>query len=249
MNLISEIHGKSSERTVSNAVAGYVVPITALGLSSLFDTMKKKKAKKNEPIVDLEGEIWEPVVGYEGLYEVSNKGRVKSLRYGGRDRVSIMKVNFSYNYPTIMLCKNAVRKVFLVHRLEYEAFNGKLPEFKFMGKGNGDKMFVINHLDENKHNNCLENLELTNQKENNNYGTRVQRMADSQRNRHGSKKVYQFTFDGKLVKIWPSTAECGRNGYNEGHVAACCRGVKVGTYRNVYKGFIWSYTNEFKIIM
>jgi thiamine transporter ThiT len=55
MNLISEIHGKSSERTVSNAVAGYVVPITALGLSSLFDTMKKKKANLSHNLPSYEG--------------------------------------------------------------------------------------------------------------------------------------------------------------------------------------------------
>jgi hypothetical protein len=147
----------------------------------------------------------------------------------------------------VHLCKNKKVSPKLVHRLVYEAFNGRLPKFeKHVG---GDKMFVINHLDENKYNNCLENLELTTQARNNVYGTRVQRMADSQRNKKNSKKVYQFTLDGVLVRIWPSTAECGRNGFNEGHVASCCRGVKVGTYHNVYKGFIWSYTNNCKIIM
>lgn len=60
-----------------------------------------------------------------------------------------------------------------------------------------------------------------------------------------SKKVYQYTLDGTLVKIWPSTQECARNGYNQGEVATCCRGGiwKNGKWikRKSYKGYIWSY--------
>lgn len=247
MTIQSKTYDKSSGRTYSDVVAGYDVPFSALDLSLSFDTMEKQSTIEN-----LEGEIWKPILDYEGLYEVSNKGRVKSLNYGGKKgkvRLLIPCNNKKCLYLGVLLHNGKTRKRKTVHRLVYEAFNGRLPEFKYMGKGNGDKMFVINHLDENKYNNCLENLELTTMAKNNNYGTRTQRMADSQRNHHGSKKVYQFTLDGKLVRIWPSTAECGRNGFNEGHVASCCRGVKVGTYHNVYKGFIWSYTNNCKIIM
>ena len=56
------------------------------------------------------------------------------------------------------------------------------------------------------------------------------------RNDKRSKKVLQFTLDGEFVREWPSTAECGRNGYNEGHVAACCRGEEKS-----HKGFVWMY--------
>lgn len=52
------------------------------------------------------------------------------------------------------------------------------------------------------------------------------------------KKVYQYKLDGELVKVWNSTAECGRNGFNEGHVAACCRG-EYG--HKTHKGYKWSY--------
>ena len=52
-----------------------------------------------------------------------------------------------------------------------------------------------------------------------------------------SKKVYQYSLDGELIKIWSSTADCGRNGYNQGNVSSCCLGdIKQ------YKGFIWTYT-------
>lgn len=237
MTIQSKTYGKSSGRTHSDVVAGYDVPFSALDLSLSFDTMETKSTIEN-----LEGEIWKPILDYEGLYEVSNKGRVKSLI----GKIRILSQNKA-NYLMVHLCKRKTISNKLVHRLVYEAFHGRLP--KFDRHAGGDKMFVINHLDENKYNNCLENLELTTQARNNVYGTRVQRMANAQRNKKNSKKVYQFTLDGVLVRIWPSTAECGRNGFNEGHVASCCRGVKVGTYHNVYKGFIWSYTNNCKIIM
>lgn len=51
-----------------------------------------------------------------------------------------------------------------------------------------------------------------------------------------SKSVYQYTLDGDLVKIWDSTAECGRNGFHNGHVGACCLGKE-----KTYKGYRWSY--------
>ena len=245
MTIQSKTYGKSSGRTYSDVVAGYDVPFSALDLSLSFDTMETKSTIEN-----LEGEIWKPILDYEGLYEVSNKGRVKSLNYGGRKGyVRLMKPTKWKEgcYLGILLHDGKTRKRKAIHRLVYEAFNGRLP--KYDRHAGADKMFVINHLDENKYNNCLENLELTTQRGNNSHGTRVQRAADAQRNKHGSKKVYQFTLDGVLVRIWPSTAECGRNGFNEGQVASCCRGVKVGTYHNVYKGFIWSYTNNCKIMM
>ena len=54
-----------------------------------------------------------------------------------------------------------------------------------------------------------------------------------------SKTVYQYTVDGEFIQEWPSTAECGRNGVNQGHVASCCRGDK-----RQFKGYLWSYTKK-----
>lgn len=74
MTIQSKTYGKSSGRTYSDVVAGYDVPITALDLSFSSDTMETKSTIEN-----LEGEIWKDIKNYEGLYKISNHGRVKSL--------------------------------------------------------------------------------------------------------------------------------------------------------------------------
>ena len=159
-------------------------------------------------------EYWKPVVGYEGLYEVSNLGRVKSLKFG-KERILKPQKDTS-GYLCVTLCKNNNQCQFKVHRLVAEAF---IP--------NPNNLPQINHKDECKTNNIVSNLEWCDRKYNVNYGTRTEKC---------SKKVYQYTLDGKFVKEWKSTAECGRNGYNYGNVAACCRG-KLKKYKN----FIWKY--------
>lgn len=102
-------------------------------------------------------EYFKPVVGYEGLYEVSNLGRVKSLYLKGKRRDKIMhpQANIKYTYLQITLRKNGVRKKFPVHRLVAKAFIPPIP----------DKPFV-NHIDCNKQNNNVENLEWCNNQEN-----------------------------------------------------------------------------------
>lgn len=52
-----------------------------------------------------------------------------------------------------------------------------------------------------------------------------------------TKQVFQYTLDGELVAVWPSTMECGRNGFDHGHVVDCCKGK-----RKTHKGYRWSYT-------
>ena len=115
-------------------------------------------------------EIWKPVVGYEGLYEVSNTGQVRSLDkydsinrfYEGRilklfaDRLGYLKVGLSSNGKT---------KKYLVHRLVAEAF---IP--------NPNNFPIINHKDENPSNDNVDNLEWCNAKYNSNYGTRNDRI-------------------------------------------------------------------------
>ena len=110
-------------------------------------------------------EIWRPVVGYEGLYELSSYGRVRSLdRYDNRNRFRkghIMKQSYcSKGYLTIDLCLNGKVKKCLVHRLVAEAF---LP--------NPDNLPQVNHKNEVKSDNCVDNLEWCDAKYNLNYGT------------------------------------------------------------------------------
>ena len=168
-------------------------------------------------------EIWKDKKDYEEHYQVSNCGRVKSIKFG-KERI-LKPVPNSFGYLFVNLCKDGKVKAFTVHRLVAEAF-----------LDNPNNLSQVNHKDENKLNNSVENLEWCDAKYNVNYGTAIERRSKTRTNGIFSKKVYQYTLDGEFGREWPSTKECGRNGYNQGHVAACCRGVQ-----NKHKGFKWSY--------
>lgn len=165
-------------------------------------------------------EIWK-IHELTGLV-VSNKGRVitcrgKHITYGS-DRGNGYK------------CICFKKKSYSVHRLVAETFIE-----------NPNNYPCVNHKDEDKTNNSVGNLEWCNHRYNVNYGTARQRMIEKQRNDpNQSKTVYQYTKQGVLVKEWASTQECGRNGFDQGHVASCCRGEL-----KTHKGFIWSY--EYRI--
>ena len=94
-------------------------------------------------------EEWKDIKGYEGIYQISNKGRVKSLNYKRTGKEKILKLSSDTNgYKKITLFKNSKRKTYSIHKLVAEAF---LP--------NPDNLPVVNHKDENKLNNNVENLE------------------------------------------------------------------------------------------
>lgn len=179
-------------------------------------------------------EIWKDKKDYEGLYMVSNWSRVKSFDRWVKGRNGSVRfckgrilkpVPNSFGYLLVKLCKDGKVKAFAVHRLVAEAF---LP--------NPHNYPCVNHKDENKQNNNVSNLEWCSAQYNNTYGTRIERVAEKTTNGKCSKPVLQYTIDGEFVREWKSTAECGRNGFNQGAVAACCLG-KLKTY----KGFIWKY--------
>lgn len=127
-------------------------------------------------------EEWRPVVGYEGFYEVSNTGKVRSLDRCVQQRNMYKEVTHIYRgrelklkkhrdgYLVATLCKGKTMKCFQVHRIVASAF---IP--------NPDRLPQINHKDENKQNNNVNNLEWCTSKYNNNYGTRSQRMAITQK--------------------------------------------------------------------
>ena len=166
-------------------------------------------------------EIWKPVVGYEGHYQVSNFGRVKSIKFG--KEIILKPKKDKYGYLHVNLYKNNKRKDFLVHRLVAEAF---IP--------NSDNLPLVNHKDENPSNNFVDNLEYCTNKYNLNYGTAQQRKSHKL-----SKPVCQYTLDNELIKIWSSLTECkNKEGFNIGHIYECCRGI-----RKTHRGFKWSYFN------
>jgi hypothetical protein len=201
----------------------------------LYQQAQDNHKKRKKMVRNLENEIWKPVVGFEGKYMVSNMGRVKSLSYQrtGEERL-LSQVCMSGNYLGVSLWKNNKGKRFMEHRLVYETFHGYLPKFVVTMKG--DERMEVNHINEIKTDNRLENLELITCTQNNNHGTHKQRIAKS-----NSKKVYQYTMDGNFVKEWDSTKSCAEYGFNQSAVSACCRNTYCHRERNDYKKYIWSF--------
>lgn len=179
-------------------------------------------------------EQWRPVNGYEGLYEVSSLGRVKSLNYNHTGREKILKSGKHRDgYLQVDLCKNGKRKMFRVHRLVAEAF---LP--------NHEGLPEVNHRNEDKTNNCVSNLEWCSSKYNTNYGSRNKKIAASMTNNPAfSKPVEASKYpDFREIELrFLSAAEAERNGYNKGGVAACCRGCFNYEGNNKYKNLYWRY--------
>ena len=171
-------------------------------------------------------EVWRDVKGYEGLYQVSNMGRVKSLgrkdRFGRVIKERVLEPAVTHNgYLRVGLHVDGKRKMLRVHRLVCEAFHE-----------NPDNKSEVNHVNENKTDNRACNLEWSTRAENCNHGSRNERVAKAL-----SKPVGQYTRDGELVKIWPSAIEVQRQaGFNHGYICETANGKRKKAY-----GFIWKY--------
>lgn len=118
-------------------------------------------------------EIWKDIKGYEGKYQVSNLGRIKVLNYKRSGQEHIMATKNNKGYCEIRLAKDGKRKDFIVHRLVAQAF---IP--------NPNNLPQVNHIDENKTNNCVNNLEWCTQAYNNSYGTRLERVSATLKNKY-----------------------------------------------------------------
>ena len=177
-----------------------------------------------------DSETWKDIAGYEGLYNVSNKGNVYSVeRINSNGRkcggIILKPICTTDGYLQVGLSKDGIVKRKLVHRLVLESFvpnsNG-LPE--------------VNHRDENKKNNCVENLEWCDARYNNNYGTARKRAA-----KKTSRKVRAVNVKTGEVLAFPSTVEAGNKGYDRVNVGLACRGVYNRGGGNLYKGHRWYY--------
>ena len=179
-------------------------------------------------------EIWKDIPNYEG-YQVSNLGRVKSLkrfRKGKNGSLAsikekILKPKISHNgYYRVALFKNSKVRFYFVHRLVWLVFNGPIPE-----------NMQINHINEVKTDNKLENLNLMTAKENANWGSRNERSAKKRINGKCSKAVLQYDLQDNLIKEYASTKQVYRElGFNQSSICGCCN----GKYKQMY-GFIWRY--------
>lgn len=181
-------------------------------------------------------EIWRDVVGYEGLYEVSNLGNVRSLfRYKKQLKWNVL----GSGYASVQLFKEKVGTRLLVHRLVAKAF---LP--------NLDGLPVVNHKDENKLNNNVDNLEWCTQQYNLAYNDGYRKRADNTRwfydeirvrfkeNNPAIKlPVIQMNLSGEFIKEWPSAKDAVvALGYKSDHICECCKGK-----RETSNGFRWKY--------
>lgn len=179
-----------------------------------------------------DNEIWKDIPNYEGIYQASNMGRVKSLKRFRKGKNGslvtikerILKPKLTHRgYYQVDLWKQSIRKHYKVHRLVWEAFNGSIPE-----------NIQVNHLDERPINNALSNLNLMTPKENTNWGTRNERVSKKL-----SKAVLQFDLNDNLVKEYPSIQQIYReNGFSRGYICDCCNGKRKTAY-----GFKWKYKN------
>jgi len=184
----------------------------------------------------MQKEIWKDVVGWEGYYQVSNCGNVRAL-----DRVVVDKNGFKRNHKSrlikktfdhagyfrVSLTRNCKKSTKKVHRLVGDAF--------IENKGN---LPTINHINEIKTDNRVENLEWMSFVDNINYGTAQIRAHESLKNGPCAKKVVQKTLEGQFVRVWDSQREAGRHGYSDKHISAVCKGK-----RNQCDGFKWEYYN------
>ena len=187
-------------------------------------------------------EQWKDIKGYEGAYQVSNFGRVRSLdRYvncgiRNNDKVlkkgKIIKQNISNNYLVVGLCNGKTQKSKLVHRLVAEAFIL-----------NPNNYPCVNHKNENKLNNCWYNLEWCTNKYNNNYGTRLTRISEKlQNNKKLSKAVNQYDLNNNFIKKWNSAKQVERElGISNAHINKCCQNKE---HYRTSGGYIWKYAEE-----
>lgn len=107
----------------------------------------------------MDNEVWKDIIGYEQLYQVSNLGNIKSLNYRRTNKAHLLKQTINNDgYKLIMLYKKGKSKMLSVHRLVAQAF---LDDY--------NKNLEVNHIDNNKQNNKIDNLEMLTHKENTDY--------------------------------------------------------------------------------
>lgn len=170
-------------------------------------------------------EIWKDIEGYEGLYQVSNIGRVRSLR---NNIILKSKIERS-GYERVILSVNNIHKDYYIHRLVANAF---IP--------NPNNYPIVNHKDENITNNRVDNLEWCTQEYNINYGTGNKKRGLSNTNGKLSKPVLQYTLEGIFIKEWKSTMDVQRNlGFYHANISRCCRNIIKTAY-----SYIWKYKKE-----
>lgn len=183
----------------------------------------------------LRTERWRDVKGYEGLYQVSNLGRVKSLdhysnhRKGGVQFIKgkILKdLESGLGYRKVTLCKDGVAKSVNLHRLIAKTF---IP--------NPYNLPEVNHINECKWDNAVWNLEWCTVEYNRSYGNRNNKVKQTNQRKYG-KSVLLYTLDSQFVAEYYCLREAERQtGVPHSHINDCCK----GKYKSA-GGYVWEYS-------
>lgn len=185
-----------------------------------------------EAIEEFDSEKWRDIKGFPN-YKVSSMGRVLALNFQRTNTKKILKPQIgSRGYFHICLCNNGKIYTKRISRLVAEAF---IP--------NPDNLPCVNHKDENKLNNKVDNLEWCAYKYNCNYGTGIDRCSRKRMNDPNRSKRVVMMKNGVIIKVFPSLRECGRYGYNSQIISQLCNHKKNCRYKS-HKGYIWMFYNE-----
>ena len=181
-------------------------------------------------------EIWKDIKGFEGLYQISDLGNVKSLNYK-RTKTEKILIPKKHNkgYLQVQLKNKDTNKTFTIHRLVAETF---IP--------NPNNYPCVNHKDENKQNNNVGNLEWVTYKGNNDYSKLLhperyrQKIENEKYKRRLNNKVNQFDLKGNLIRVWDNSRTIFvETGMSDWSISECCRGNRKTAY-----GYIWQYANN-----
>ena len=173
-------------------------------------------------------EIWKDIMGYEGLYQVSNFGRIK------RTNDYILKPWITRGYCYVSLSNNGILKKYRVHKLVAQTF---IP--------NPNNLPIVNHIDENKSNNRVDNLEWCTQYENvhkyfDTKPKKPKKPSNKIKNYHIPRKILQLDKNGVIINTWNSMMDIQRTlGIRSGNISACCNKIKPTA-----RGYIWRYADE-----
>ncbi|MBO5138700.1 MAG: HNH endonuclease [Bacilli bacterium] len=181
-------------------------------------------------------EDWKDIKGYEGYYQISSLGRVKSLtrvvvcknKHKFTCREKILKLNTRNGYYVVNFQKEGLKRSFQIHRLVAIHFIN-----------NPQNKPQVNHIDGNKKNNNVNNLEWVTIKENINHAFNI---GLSSKIRHNNKPVLQFDKNMNFIKEYVSACSAeNETNINHSNISRCCRGIYKQT-----GGYIWKYKNGFQ---
>ena len=168
-------------------------------------------------------EIWKDIVGYEGKYEISNKGNVKTLSYKRTGKERLLSERITAGYNRVALYNDGEISNKLVHRLVAEHFIPNPNNYK-----------EVNHIDGNKLNNHFENLEWVSAKQNSTHA------VISKLRILPTYKVIQKHIGGTIIKEWNSVCEiCDQCGYESSVIYKCCENKLDTAY-----GYKWEYSTR-----